>query len=179
VRRIAAASLSIDPVDDLRAALANVFRTQGAPIALDDLVAAVAEAAGVPQQETPVELADVAAAAADPAAELHNRQYLQVLWQEILELPVRQRVALLLHARDAGGESVTRLLPLAGIASFAAIAAALEMSVAEFVAIWPSLPLDDLSIASRLGIERQQVINLRHTARQRLIRRMKAPEGAR
>ena len=35
-----------------------------------------------------------------------------------------------------------------------------------------SLPLDDLHIAAYLGATRQQVINLRKTARERLLKRM-------
>jgi hypothetical protein len=42
----------------------------------------------------------------------------------------------------------------------------------EFVHIWPRLPLDDDAIASRLGLRRQQVINLRLAARRRLLRRL-------
>jgi len=35
-----------------------------------------------------------------------------------------------------------------------------------------NLPLSDLDIAARLGLSRQQIINLRKSARQRLARRM-------
>jgi hypothetical protein len=35
------------------------------------------------------------------------------------------------------------------------------------------LPLDDLTIAARLGLTRQQVINLRKSARLRLARRLR------
>jgi hypothetical protein len=38
--------------------------------------------------------------------------------------------------------------------------------------LWDELPLDDLKIAARLGMTRQQVINLRKSARARLARRM-------
>jgi hypothetical protein len=39
--------------------------------------------------------------------------------------------------------------------------------------IWNDLPLDDLRIASMLGVSRQQVINFRKSARVKLSRRMK------
>jgi hypothetical protein len=42
----------------------------------------------------------------------------------------------------------------------------------EFAAMWNRLPLDDLTIAERLGVNRQRVINLRKSARERLTRRM-------
>jgi hypothetical protein len=46
------------------------------------------------------------------------------------------------------------------------------MSMAELSEIWGRLPVDDHTIAERLGLTRQQVINLRKSARARLARRM-------
>ena len=43
--------------------------------------------------------------------------------------------------------------------------------------IWNDLPLDDLKIAALLGTERQQVINLRQAARNRLARRLLRESG--
>ena len=85
-----------------------------------------------------------------------------------------QRKALLLnlHAQDAG--NVASLIVLTGIARFDDVAAALEMSPEALAEIWNQLPLDDLRIASMLQVTRQQVINLRKSARQRLVRRMSA-----
>jgi hypothetical protein len=71
---------------------------------------------------------------------------------------------------------VAALLPGAGVATLRQIAAALEMSDEEFARLWPRLPLDDASVARLLGCARQQVINLRKCARERLARRMKAIE---
>ena len=88
-------------------------------------------------------------------------------------MPVRQRMALLLNLRDEGG-GVAGLLPITGIATVRQIAAALEMADEDFAGLWPRLPLDDASIAGLLGVTRQQVINLRKCARERLARRMKA-----
>ena len=45
-----------------------------------------------------------------------------------------------------------------------------------FAELWNDLPLEDSAIAQLLGITRQQVINLRKTARERLARRMRARE---
>ena len=47
----------------------------------------------------------------------------------------------------------------------------------ELAGMWNSLPLDDRGIAERLGITRQQVINLRKSARARLARRMVIQPG--
>jgi hypothetical protein len=99
---------------------------------------------------------------------------LQVLWSEICLLPRRQRVALLLNLRNPQGINIITLLPLTSIATFEEIAHALEIPAGEFETLWANLPLDDLSIARYLGATRQQVINLRKTARERLLRRISA-----
>jgi predicted DNA-binding protein (UPF0251 family) len=62
---------------------------------------------------------------------------------------------------------------IVGIATPAEVAAVLAMTVEEFAALWSELPLEDNRIASLLGLTRQQVINLRKSARERLTRRMK------
>ena len=54
------------------------------------------------------------------------------------------------------------------------IAELLERSPQEFHGLWNRLPLDDLSIAQLLGLTRQQVINLRKSARERLSRHLAA-----
>ncbi len=104
--------------------------------------------------------------------ELLGREYLRRLWDEVCQLPVRQRVALLLNLRDEQGRGVAVLLPLTGTASIRAIAEALEIPVAELADLWSTLPHDDARIADRLGVTRQQVINLRKSARDRLVRRL-------
>ncbi|HEV2828382.1 MAG TPA: hypothetical protein VGW76_12340 [Pyrinomonadaceae bacterium] len=103
---------------------------------------------------------------------LEQRFYLEKLWTEVCLLPVLQRAALLLNLRDAQGGSAIFFIPYLGIASQAQIAVNLELPEEEFSALWNDLPLDDSSIATMLGISRQQVINLRKTARERLRRRM-------
>jgi hypothetical protein len=59
-------------------------------------------------------------------------------------------------------------LPVAGVATMKQIASVLDMPVDELARIWNGLPLDDLRIAERLGLNRQRVIDLRRTARARL-----------
>jgi hypothetical protein len=48
------------------------------------------------------------------------------------------------------------------------------MPAQEFAKLWNNLPLEDTTIAQNLGVTRQQVINLRKSARERLARRMSA-----
>jgi hypothetical protein len=48
----------------------------------------------------------------------------------------------------------------------------MEMPPAQLATLWPRLPLSDLEIAAALNVGRQQVINLRKSARARLQRRL-------
>jgi hypothetical protein len=66
------------------------------------------------------------------------------------------------------------LLPYTGTATIEQIAEALEFPLEEFLELWNKLPLDDATIAEFLGATRQQVINLRKCARERLERRIRA-----
>jgi hypothetical protein len=102
-----------------------------------------------------------------------------MIWEDIRALPVAQRVALLLNLRDGQKTDALAVLVLVGISTIDQIAAALEMPAERLADLWSSLPLDDLTIGSMLGVTRQQVINLRKTGRERLTRRMKTREGRR
>jgi DNA-directed RNA polymerase specialized sigma24 family protein len=106
--------------------------------------------------------------------EIENRIYLKRLWDEITELPPRQRAALLLNLRDEGGRGIVDLWIIVGVATREALAAALNLEPRAFAELWKELPLDDNRIAVHLGLTRQQVINLRKSARERLARRVKS-----
>lgn len=157
--------------------LAVIFDHLGSPIVLDDLVSLIAKLWGVVDIEEAGEEAimSVADARAGADAELEQRDYLRHLWTEILLLPPRQRAALLLNLKDYQGRSCIALLPLTGVASMRQLATALEMPAVQLAELWGDLPLDDARVAERLGLTRQQVINLRKSARARLARRMKEP----
>ena len=71
------------------------------------------------------------------------------------------------------GRGVVALLPLTGVASMRHIAEILELPAETFAALWNELPLEDVVIGEHLGVTRQQVVNLRKCARQRLARRMR------
>ena len=79
-------------------------------------------------------------------------------------------VELRLHGLD--GESAARTLVTLRIAGIRRIAATLEMPLERLLELWNELPLPDLKIGAMLGRTRQQVINLRKSARERLSRRM-------
>ncbi len=149
----------------------SVLLALGAPAYLDHLTDFIGAAlGGFARQE------DFEAAANVPAHNLSDqmdqRAWLAHLWAEILELPRNQRVALLLNLRDHIGDSALRLLPSSGIATIRQIAAALEIKAEALAALWRELPIDDLRIAEMLSLTRQQIANLRKSARDRLIRRM-------
>ncbi len=104
------------------------------------------------------------------------REELRFLWTEIQELPVQQRLALLLNLRDHQGRGVIAFLPIAKIASISTIGRVLEMTTESLLELWPKLPLDDTSIAVLLGVHRDKIPGLRSTARQRLLRKSKKEE---
>ena len=100
------------------------------------------------------------------------------MWDEILQLPPRQRTALLLNLRDESGGAAIALLPVIRVATMRQVAAALEMSAEELAAVWDRLPLEDAAIGEKLGASQQQVANLRKCARERLSRRLRSSRGA-
>jgi hypothetical protein len=160
--------------------LLAIFELSGHAIEFDRVIAIAAEVWGIKDQPTESfenadgeitkELVDTS-----PGIELilEHRSYLSRLWEEVCQLPSLQRAALLLNLRDAEGGGVIAFIPYLEIASKAEIARMTGMSEAQFLALWNELPLDDASIAGILNLTRQQVINLRKTARERLARRMK------
>jgi hypothetical protein len=181
-------SAALRPGEDVRRLpperlLAAIFELAGGPIEFDRVVAIAAEAWGIKDQpvesfegqdgESSIELVDTS-----PQVDVlfEHRLYLSGLWTEVCQLPRLQRAALLLNLRDGQGGGVIAFIPHLGLASVAEIALMIGMTVEQLSALWNELPLDDARIAARLGLSRQQVINLRKTARARLARRMKALE---
>jgi hypothetical protein len=167
------------PLEEL---LPEILRGAGQPVAFEELVNFIAGLKGISdrarrqdadEEEAQQELARLPDPRADVAAELDQRIYLQKLWTEIVELPPKQRAALLLNLRDAQGRGMIAMFPLTSVAGIPQLAATLEIPLEQFAAIWNELPWEDASIALRLGVTRQQVVNLRKCARERLSRRMK------
>jgi len=168
----------------LRDMVTGVFESIGNPVELDELVNAVAFWSGVKDDiaqdnvderyvDSPERLADTGVCL---DVEVERRIYVQRLWSEICQLPQRQRAALLLNLKDVKGGDCIALFPLTGIATPRDIADSLGISPNRFAEMWNDLPMDDNTVAQHLGISRQQVINLRKSARERLARRMKAFE---
>jgi DNA-directed RNA polymerase specialized sigma24 family protein len=158
-----------------------ILAAAGAPLVFDDLVNVVSEWSDV--RETRLQSLDEERGEGDqrwelvdedPPAEtrLSARQYMQRLWNEICDLPLEHRRALLLNLEDSAGGDI-QLFDFLGIAGIRQIAAAVEMGASAFAELWKRLPLDDASIGRELGISRQDVANRRSSARKRLARKMK------
>ncbi|HSE41008.1 MAG TPA: sigma-70 family RNA polymerase sigma factor [Acidobacteriota bacterium] len=163
----------------LSSVLKDVFQMVGSPILLEDLVKMMVNVLGIQEQkqQEPKDsesiLEQIEDRRVDAATEMEQRLYLKRLWNEMIDLPLRQRIALLLSVRDSEGSSVLYLFPMTGVTSILEIAKSLSIPAEDFADLWSKLPLEDNGIAERLGITRQQVINLRRSARERLARRMK------
>jgi hypothetical protein len=155
---------------------ADLLATAGGPVDLGHLVDAIADHLGLaageacaPGEDDARLASPVAIPPADPAA------WLRRLWDEINRLSPLERTALILNLRDADGRGVLGLFPVGGVAGLRAIAAAAGMPPERLAEQWRTLPLEDATIAARLGLPRPQVIRLRRVARERLARRMEAP----
>lgn len=172
-------ALKSDKPQQLADTVAGILNYAGGPVEFDELVSAVATVQGITDQ--PIEsLAEDEDAALDPASPEPNqawrtekRIFLQRLWEELQQLPVNQRAALLLNLRDASGFSCITLFPATGIATMRQLAEALEVTAESFAEVWNDLPLEDARIAELRGLTRQQVINARKSGRERLARRLK------
>ncbi len=186
-----AAGQALAGIDPARAnpgdVIAALFHWAGGPLELNDLVNVLAEVWQIREEQREEAndedegREDTLTRLADPsvnvANEVEQRDYLRGLWAEIRQLPTRQCAALLLNLRDAQGVGVIALLPMQDIAGLREIAAAMGISAEKFAEVWNGLPLDDNAIASLIGVTRQQVINLRKVARERLVRRMRSMGG--
>lgn len=166
---------------ELHDLLITIFRIAHAPLELDHLTALIGAFWGIEDHAPkPLDANEFASVDRQVGGEpslstiIEQRQLLRLLWGEIRQLPRRQRVALLLNLKNPQGINIITLLPTTGIATFEQIAETLEIPRHEFEQIWADLPFDDLHLATYLGVTRQQVINLRKTARERLLKRMRA-----
>jgi DNA-directed RNA polymerase specialized sigma24 family protein len=165
---------------DIKEALATIFIHIGGPVEFDELVKIAAALLQITERkivsvdaDSDDSRAELADQKADVAWRVEKRIFLQRLWDELRELPLPQRVALLLNLRDHKGRGCIALFPATGIASIGQLAEALEMREEQLAELWNDLPLEDSKIAELLQQTRQQIINLRQSGRRRLARRLK------
>jgi len=157
---------------DPAGAIDAIFGAIGEPLHFEAFVRLVAKLWDVVDMHTEEPSGAIFDPRPDPLARLESRRYLERLWCEIAALPPRQRAALLLNLRDGDGNNATALFIFTGMATVEQIADAIGVSAERLGVLWNELPLDDATIAGELGATRQQVINLRSAARERLGRRM-------
>lgn len=165
------------------ALLAALLNWLGHPLPLDDLVQVFAALLEIceprlvsegdresEEEPSPLERADERQ---NVEAQVVWRDTLQRLWDAIQQLPEHYRIPLLLNLRDDRDGAVIAHLPDLGIASISQVAACVGIPPREFAALWWELPLDDNTIAERMGLKRQDVINRRMLARRTLARTMR------
>ena len=173
---IAARDASREMCDGRRPAeaLAAIFARAGGPVWFDDLTRLAATLWGIAEVVC-VDAAELEPGDEQPSplVEYESRRFLQALWMEVQKLRPPHRAALLLNLRDIDGSNALALLMILEIATFDQIAAALEITPERMAELWSDLPLEDQTIAAMFGLSRQQVINLRRTARERLNRRLR------
>jgi hypothetical protein len=143
----------------------------GRPIPFDHLVGRVAHHWGIVDRPEPA--SGQVASSGSIQSTIEIRAWLKQLWIEVGALPAMQRSALVLNLRDDQGGSALSLLPITGVASVRQIAESLEMKPEELARIWRELPWDDQRIGAMLNLTRQQIANLRKSARERLSRRLR------
>lgn len=134
-------------VAKLNETLAAIFNYLGGPVEYEELVKTVAallhikdrviESVDADPDGGGFELADKDA---DVAWRVEKRIFLQRLWEEVRQLPRRQRVALLLNLRDAEGRGCLALFPATGIATLRQLGECLELSAEKLAEIWNELP---------------------------------------
>jgi DNA-directed RNA polymerase specialized sigma24 family protein len=164
---------------ELSDALAAIFNHLGGPIEFDELVSSLAALLQIRDQ--PIEslaqnednIEFQAAREPDQSWQLEKRLFLQRLWEELQQLPLNQRAALLLNLKDGEGRGCIALFPATGVANLRQLAGTLEMSAEDFAELWNELPVEDARIADLLKLTRQQVINARKSGRERLTRRLR------
>ncbi|HEX5875534.1 MAG TPA: hypothetical protein VFY60_12875 [Pyrinomonadaceae bacterium] len=168
-----------DKSQELADVVAAIFDHARGPVEFDELVGTVATLQGISDQpmESIAEEDDATALPVapepDPAWRMEKRMFLQRLWEELQQLPLNQRAALLLNLKDPSGFGCITLFPATGIATMRQLAQALEMKAESFAEVWNDLPIEDSRIAELLGLTRQQVINARKSGRERLARRLR------
>ena len=159
-------------LETLESALESIFGQVRGPLEFDSLVGVLAPLFTIERRtEEPSESA--MSPEPDPAWRAEKRIFLERLWEEIRALARHQRVALLLNLRDSNGSSCIELFPITGVATIRQLASALEMPAERLAELWNELPIDDARIAELLQLTRQQVINARKSARERLTRQLR------
>ncbi len=165
---------------DIDELLRATFNGAQAPLDIDDVVILAADILKVTDE--PVSIADylrsnhasLAVEFDDPVDTAAQRLLLERVWKWIVSLPLKQRISLLLAAKDETKTSIAVLLTEIRVASLGEIGGAVGMSTDAFVRLLPELPLSDSAIGKRLNIGRRKIQSSRLSGRRRLKRQLKS-----
>jgi hypothetical protein len=159
----------------------QIFEVTGGPVRLDHLVALLHRYSVSPHEtQQPAAHEDdnasrdwenLPAQAEATEYQVYLREVTERMWKGIWNMPVEHRRALMLNLKGADGGDI-QLVDYLQLASREEIARCVEVPSDQFERLWPNLPLDDNRIAELFGGTRQQVINWRSAARDRLRREM-------
>ncbi len=165
---------------DIDELLWATFNGSQAPLVIDDVVSLAAEILKV--TDDPVSMADylrsnhagLAVEFDDPVDTAAQRLLLEHVWKWIVSLPLKQRISLLLAAKDETKTSIAVLLAEVRVASLEDIGGAVGISIDDFVLLLPKLPLSDAAIGKRLNVSRRKIKSSRLSGRRRLRRQLKS-----
>lgn len=104
---------------------------------------------------------------------LEGQARLQLLWEEIKQLPAQQKTAVCLSLTDQNGNDLFSLLLEADAVSWTQLASDLDLSPDEFIDLLRQLPLDNAGVANYLGTTRAMVNKWRWRGMQQLRTRLR------
>ncbi len=102
------------------------------------------------------------------AEKLEATYLLRQLWEELQTLSTRQRLVVLLGARDASGQSLLLLFCQLGVVSEAGLAQSLEIGPRSFPLLLRELPCDESRLAELVKLTPEAVRQLSLSAKARL-----------
>lgn len=160
--------------------VAEVLQQAGGPVELEALTKLLITLLGT--QDYPLESLDQEQEATDwqpidPATNaemrLEGQATLQLLWEEIRQLPAQQRAAVCLSLTDQNGNDLFTILLEAEAVTWPQLASDLDLSPDAFIALLQQLPMDNESIAEYLGTTRASVNKWRWRGLQQLRARLR------
>lgn len=144
--------------------VAGVFNQVGSPVDVEDLVDVVSNLQGI--KDYPMESIDddeqhwerrLIDSNVRCDTRLEAREMLKLLWDEIRQLPQKQRDAICFSFEDASGDDLFTLLLDADVAMLPQIATEIERTLERVLILWEQMPMDSQSLAAELNTTRPQI----------------------
>lgn len=160
--------------------VAEVLQQAGGPVELEAMTKLLTTLLGTqdhPLESLDQEQADTDWQPIDPATNaelrLEGRATLQLLWEEIRQLPRQQRAAVCLSLTDQNGNDLFSILLEAEAVTWTQLASDLDLSQSEFIELLRQLPMDNASVANYLSTTRAMVNKWRWRGLQQLRARIR------